>query len=99
MWSFAELNRQANRLANLFLGLGVAPGEKVVWCGQNSLDALRAIHALPKVGAVAVPLNYRLTAEETAYVVDTPTRWRCTWTRSRRASSRASPTPSRASAT
>ena len=30
VWSFAELNRQANRLANLLLGLGVAPGEKVV---------------------------------------------------------------------
>jgi acyl-CoA synthetase (AMP-forming)/AMP-acid ligase II len=70
VWSFAELNRQANRLANLFLGLGVDPGEKVIWCGQNSLDAIRAIHALPKIGAVAVPLNYRLTPEETAYVVD-----------------------------
>jgi len=70
VWSFAELNRQANRLANLLLGLGVDPGEKVVWCGQNSLEVVRAIHALPKIGAVTVPLNYRLTADETAYVVD-----------------------------
>ncbi len=31
-WTFAELNRQVNRLANVFLDLGVKPGDKVVWC-------------------------------------------------------------------
>jgi acyl-CoA synthetase (AMP-forming)/AMP-acid ligase II len=68
-WSFAELNQQANRLAHVLLGLGVKPGESVVWCGPNSPGVLRAIHALPKIGAVMVPLNYRFTAEEAAYVV------------------------------
>jgi long-chain acyl-CoA synthetase len=68
-WTFAELNRQANRLAHVLLGLGVKPGEKVVWCGPNSPGVLRAIHALPKIGAVTVPLSYRFTAEEAAYVV------------------------------
>ena len=70
VWSFAELNRQANRLAHVLLGLGVKPGEKVVWCGPNSPGVLRAVHALPKIGAVMVPLNYRFTADEAAYVVD-----------------------------
>jgi acyl-CoA synthetase (AMP-forming)/AMP-acid ligase II len=69
VWSFAELNRQANRLAHVLLGLGVEPGEKVVWCGPNSPGVLRAVHALPKIGAVMVPLNYRFTADEAAYVV------------------------------
>src|SRR5262245_10486989 len=70
LWSFAELNRQANRLGNALLGLGVAPRDKVVWCGQNSLGVVRVVHAARKIGATAVPLNYRLSPEEAAYVID-----------------------------
>ncbi len=69
-WSYAELNRQANRLANALLGLGLRPRDKVVWCGQNSLGVVRVIHATRKIGATAVPLNYRLAPEEMAYVTD-----------------------------
>jgi acyl-CoA synthetase (AMP-forming)/AMP-acid ligase II len=69
-WTFAEVNEQANRLANALLGLGVKRGEKIVWCGQNSPAVVRVVHAARKVGAVAVPVNYRLTAEEAQYVVD-----------------------------
>ncbi|MCC7488801.1 MAG: AMP-binding protein, partial [Gammaproteobacteria bacterium] len=67
-WTYAELNQQANRLANLLLGLGVRPRDKVVWCGQNSLGAVRMIHAARKIGAIAVPLNYRLVPAEMAYM-------------------------------
>ncbi|HMS81241.1 MAG TPA: AMP-binding protein, partial [Burkholderiaceae bacterium] len=69
-WTFAGLNAQANRLANALAALGVARGERVVWCGQNSPGVVRTIHAARKLGAVAVPLNYRLTPEEAQYVVD-----------------------------
>jgi len=68
--TFAELEDEANRLANALSGLGVGAGDKVVWCGQNSLPVVRMIHAGRKLGCVAVPLNYRLTPEEAAYVVD-----------------------------
>ncbi|HVQ74508.1 MAG TPA: AMP-binding protein [Candidatus Binatia bacterium] len=68
--TFGELDRQANRLANALLDLGVGPGDAVVWCGPNSPDVVRAMHALPRIGAVAVPLNYRLTAEEATYILD-----------------------------
>jgi fatty-acyl-CoA synthase/long-chain acyl-CoA synthetase len=69
-WTFAELDRQAARLANVLRSLGIGPGEKFVWCGRNSAGIVRAIHARHKVGATSVPLNYRLTADEIAYVVD-----------------------------
>jgi acyl-CoA synthetase (AMP-forming)/AMP-acid ligase II len=36
VWSYAELNRQANRLAHVFRDLGVKPGERFIWCGPNS---------------------------------------------------------------
>jgi acyl-CoA synthetase (AMP-forming)/AMP-acid ligase II len=69
-WTYAELNRRANRLAHVFLELGLKPGERFVWCGPNSPGVVCASHARSKVGATTVPLNYRLTPEETAYIVD-----------------------------
>lgn len=69
-WSFAELNARANQLGNFLLDLGVGAGTKVIWCGQNSASLIAATQAIRKIGAVGVPLNYRLTAEEAAYVID-----------------------------
>jgi acyl-CoA synthetase (AMP-forming)/AMP-acid ligase II len=69
-WTYGELNRQANRLARVFLDLGLKPGERFIWCGPNSLPVVCVGHARAKIGATAVPLNYRLTPEETAYIVD-----------------------------
>ncbi len=68
-WSFADLEANANRLANVFRGCGVEPGDKVLWCGRNSPWPIACGHAARKAGAVSVPLNYRLTPEEAAYVV------------------------------
>jgi fatty-acyl-CoA synthase/long-chain acyl-CoA synthetase len=70
VWTYAELNRQANRLAHVFRDLGLKPGERFVWCGPNSPGVVCAGHARAKVGATSVPLNYRLTPEETAYIVE-----------------------------
>ena len=70
MLTFAELNRRANRMAHVFRDLGVKPGERIVWCGPNALGVAIGGYARAKVGATSVPLNYRLTPEETAYIVD-----------------------------
>ena len=67
-WSFADLEANANRLANVFLQFGVEPGNRVMWCGRNSHWPVACGHAARKVAAVSVPLNYRLTAEEAAFV-------------------------------
>jgi acyl-CoA synthetase (AMP-forming)/AMP-acid ligase II len=68
-WTYAQLEVEANRLANVLASLGVGPGEKVIWCGPNSPQDVAVINATRKLGAVAVPLNYRLTAEEARYIV------------------------------
>jgi acyl-CoA synthetase (AMP-forming)/AMP-acid ligase II len=68
-WTYAELEAQANRLANALLSLEVTPGEKVVWCGPNSPQVVAIVCAARKIGAVAVPLNYRLTPEEALHVI------------------------------
>ena len=70
IWTYAELEAQANRVANLLLSLGAGPGTKVLWCGPNSAQVVAVINATRKIGAVAVPLNYRLTPEEALYIVN-----------------------------
>jgi len=69
-WTYAELEARSNRVANLLLSLGSGPGKKVMWCGPNSPEVVAVINAARKIGAVAVPLNYRLTPEEAEYVVN-----------------------------
>ncbi|MEP6624846.1 MAG: AMP-binding protein [Acidimicrobiia bacterium] len=68
--TYAELNRIVNRLARGLLALGAAPGDRIVWCGPNSLETIAVVHAARKAGLVAVPLSYRFTPEEMAYVID-----------------------------
>jgi len=69
-WSFAELNASVNVLANALRADGVGPHAKVVWCGMNSFGVVRMMNAARKLRATAVPLNYRLTPDEAAFVVD-----------------------------
>jgi fatty-acyl-CoA synthase/long-chain acyl-CoA synthetase len=69
-WTYAELDARANRVANLLLELGAGPGRKVLWCGPNSPEVVAVMSATRKIGAVAVPLNYRLTPQEAHYVID-----------------------------
>jgi acyl-CoA synthetase (AMP-forming)/AMP-acid ligase II len=69
-WTYAELDAQSNRVANLLLSAGAGPGRKVLWCGPNSPEVVAVMSATRKIGAVAVPLNYRLTPEEALYVIN-----------------------------
>jgi fatty-acyl-CoA synthase/long-chain acyl-CoA synthetase len=69
-WTYAELDAQSNRVANLLLRLGAGPGTKVLWCGPNSPEVVAIMTATRKIGAVAVPLNYRLTPEEALYIIN-----------------------------
>ncbi len=68
--TYAELNDLVNQLAHGLLALGAVAGDRIVWCGPNSLETIAVVHAARKAGLVAVPLSYRFTAEEMAYVID-----------------------------
>ena len=68
--TYAELDIATNKLGHVLQDLGAGRGSKVVWCGQNSIGLVVAIHACRKIGTTAVPLNYRLSDEEAAYVTD-----------------------------
>lgn len=55
--AYAEINRQANRVAGWLLGQGVAVGDRVVILLENSLAYVVAYYAVLKAGGVAVPLG------------------------------------------
>ena len=68
--SFADLEAEANRLAHALLALGAERGDRIAWCGPNSLEVITIFHASRKVGLTSVPVSYRFNAAEMQYVID-----------------------------
>ncbi|HUT54687.1 MAG TPA: AMP-binding protein [bacterium] len=68
-WSYAELNRRANRLAHSMARLGVRPGDRVGMLAQNGVEHFDLFFGLGKMGAILVPINWRLTASELAGII------------------------------
>jgi acyl-CoA synthetase (AMP-forming)/AMP-acid ligase II len=68
--SYADLEAAANRLAHALLELGAARGDRIAWCGPNSLEVVTTFHATRKVGLTSVPVSYRFNAAEMQYVID-----------------------------
>jgi acyl-CoA synthetase (AMP-forming)/AMP-acid ligase II len=68
--SFAEMNRTSNDLAaGIVHELKIEPGDRVAILDKNSDDYIELLFALDKAGAVACPVNWRLTAREVAAIV------------------------------
>ena len=68
--TWREFDIKANRFANLLLTRGVKKGDKVAVLLMNCLEWLPIYFGILKTGALAVPMNYRYTAEEIAYCSD-----------------------------
>ncbi|MDZ7784330.1 MAG: long-chain-fatty-acid--CoA ligase [Halioglobus sp.] len=68
-FSFAELNRRANRIANALLELGVQPGDRVATLLKNGIEFVETYFAVAKLGAVLVPVNWRLARPEVAWIL------------------------------
>ncbi len=66
-WTFVEFDQRVTRTARRLAGLGVRPDDRVATLLRNSHHAVEIIHAVGRVGAVLVPLNFRLTAREIAW--------------------------------
>jgi fatty-acyl-CoA synthase len=68
--SYAELNSRVNRLAHALNGLGIKTGDRVAALMFNSSEYMETVLALAKLGAVLVPLNYRLAPPELEYILN-----------------------------
>ena len=68
--TWSKLNERVNRLANGLASLGVSKDTKVAILALNCHKYIEAYYATAKLGAVAVPLNFRLSPEELTYVIN-----------------------------
>jgi acyl-CoA synthetase (AMP-forming)/AMP-acid ligase II len=67
---FAALNARANRAANAFKSLGCKAGDRVAVMSFNSIEGSEVANGTRRMGAIFVPVNYRLRASELAYVLN-----------------------------
>ena len=67
--SYFELERDKNRMANVFRSLGVEKGDRIILLISKSVIFVVAHLALQKLGAVAVPLNPGFKKSELAYLL------------------------------
>ena len=68
--TWREFDIRANRFANLLLTRGVKRGDKVGILLMNCLEWLPIYFGVLKTGALAVPMNYRYSADEIRYCLD-----------------------------
>jgi fatty-acyl-CoA synthase len=68
--SYADLDRTVNRTANGLAARGVTAGERVALHSHNSYGFVVACLATARLGAIVVPVNFMLGADEVAYVLE-----------------------------
>lgn len=69
-FTYRTLAARVNRLSNALRQLGVSRGDKVALLSPNSHRLLEAFFAVPQLGAILTPLNYRLTTPEFEYILE-----------------------------
>lgn len=68
-FTYREIDERATRIAHGLASLGVGNGDRVAYLGLNSVDFVVTMFGTAKLGAVTVPLNTRLAAPETAWIL------------------------------
>uniref|UniRef100_UPI003F97FD4F AMP-binding protein n=1 Tax=Roseiarcus sp. TaxID=1969460 RepID=UPI003F97FD4F len=68
--TWAEWNRQSNRIARALEAAGAGPGARVAYLGKNSDRLLHLIFGCAKIGAVLTPINWRLATPEIGFIVE-----------------------------
>ncbi|MFI5952322.1 long-chain-fatty-acid--CoA ligase [Cryptosporangium sp. NPDC051539] len=67
--TYAELDREAGRVANALRDAGVAAGDRVAYLGENSAPFLATLYGASKAGAIPTALNFRLAPPEVEYIL------------------------------
>ena len=68
-FDYRELNVRCNRVAHALRGSGVKPGDRVALLLMNGAEFIESFFAVAKIGAVNVPLNWRLVADELEFIL------------------------------
>jgi fatty-acyl-CoA synthase len=67
--TYADFFRRCDRWSAALQQLGVRQGDRVAYIAPNTHAQLESFYAVPQLGAVLVPINYRLIADDFAYII------------------------------
>ncbi len=67
--TYSEFGRRCDRWSAALQQLGVSQGDRVAYIAPNTHAQLESFYAVPQIGAILVPINYRLIAEDFAYII------------------------------
>src|SRR5699024_9109011 len=67
--TYRQFNERINQLANGLIELGVRKGDRVNALLLNTNEILESLFACAKIGAIFVPINFRLSADEVEYII------------------------------
>jgi len=68
-FTYSQANRRCNRTANALLAAGVTKGDRIGLLLMNSVEFFESFLAIAKIGAICVPLNWRLVADELEFIL------------------------------
>jgi fatty-acyl-CoA synthase len=68
--TYAQFFERCDRWSAVLQHFGVCPGDRVAYIAPNIRAQLESFYAVPQIGAVLVPINYRLTADDLAYLIN-----------------------------
>ena len=68
--TYEQFFDRCDRWSGAMQALGVGQGDRVATIAPNTHAQLEAFYAVPQLGAVLVPMNYRLTADDFVYMVN-----------------------------
>src|SRR6202522_834650 len=68
--TYAEFGQRCDQWSAALAKLGVSKGDRVATIAPNTHQHLEQFYAIPQLGAVIVPINYRLSAEDFVYVTE-----------------------------
>jgi acyl-CoA synthetase (AMP-forming)/AMP-acid ligase II len=69
-WTFGDIDRESSRVAQGLKSLGVGPGDRVACLSKHAAPSIVLVLAACKIGAVGMPINWRLAAPEIEYVLN-----------------------------
>lgn len=64
VWTFSELNREVNQLANGLLTIGIKRSDRIAVLTQNRAECAHILYAAGKIGAISAFVNWRYTSQE-----------------------------------
>jgi len=66
--TYSQFFDRCDRWSTALQAMGVKQGDRVAYISPNTHEQLESFYAVPQIGAVLVPINFRLTAEDFVYI-------------------------------